>query len=109
MLVLSTLVAYSTLTRLKRRLEGGPSVAGAMVLGIYVLGPSLMFLEATLAGVGFHALKTVPYWWLYMPLSSAVPIFTLMLSGYDASIFALVFVTAFLVAARSWENGSWGP
>jgi hypothetical protein len=89
--------------------SSGPSISGSMLLGIYILGPWLLLLEATLSGGGIRGeLVTFRWWWLLYLLYSLVPPYTLILSGYDVTIFALLFVTVFLLFAHfKWERERW--
>ena len=87
---------------------GGPSAAGCMLLGIYLLGPWLMLLEATLVGAGYFELRIRQSWWLTVLAASFFPPYTLMLSGYDGSFFALVAISGLLVRTHiKREKGDW--
>jgi hypothetical protein len=95
---LLALVAYTAvLFGTGRRDEGRPSVATSMLLGIWVLAPTMIGLGQTFAGAGFRS----GYGFLVVVFGTVLfPIFALMLSGYDLTIPALLLITILLVAAR---------
>lgn len=65
-----------------------------------------MTVKSTLEGAGYHNFKGVIDW-LYLLLYPLFPPYTLIMSGYDLSAFALTFGTVFLIVARRFEKGSW--
>ena len=65
-----------------------------------------MTLKSTLEGAGYHNFKGAIDWF-YLLLYPVFPPYTLIMSGYDLSAFALIFGTVFLILARRFEKGSW--
>jgi hypothetical protein len=109
LLSLTLCATYGVVLRIRRRMASGPSAAGSMLVGIFVLGPWFMTLTSTFngSGGGFHEVKAW-YDWLFLLMFSFVPPYTLMMSGYDASVFALLLVTIFLTAAHfTLERRRW--
>ena len=79
-----------------------------MLAGIYVLGPWLIALEQTLIGSGFHETGGPWYFLPLLILASFFPPYTLVMTTYDASLYALLAVTLFLnVAHFKWEKSRW--
>jgi hypothetical protein len=76
-----------------------------MLFGIHILGGWLVMLENTFVGAGFHGLSLQDSWFL---LLAFVPPMTWLMAG--PSLFALLFVTLFLIFAHfRWERGRWVP
>lgn len=73
--------------------NGARSRAFSMLLGIWYLGPTMIMLGQTFEGAGFRNVQTIPFW----AVASVFPPLTLMLAGYDLSIFALLLATMSLV------------
>lgn len=64
-----------------------------MLAGIYVLGPLMMSIgESYLGGSGLSA-SALPM----LVVASLVPLFTLYLAGYDATVFGVVLATGALI------------
>src|SRR5271169_5861077 len=72
------------------------SVASSMLLGIWLLGPTMIMLGQTYEGAGFRHVQSLPYW----ILGTVFPPVTLLLAGFDLSIGALLLGTGALLLAR---------
>ena len=108
-LPLTACLAYWLIIRSRDRSERGPSAAAVMLVGIYTLGPWLMALGNTLngSGGGFHGMDKW-YDWASLVAGSVFPPYMLVMTTYDASLFAVLFVTVFLnVAHFRWEKNRW--
>src|SRR5271165_3869647 len=102
--VISVCLTYAAIFKLRasRFPTSNISAAFYMLIGIYVLAPEFMLMEQAFALSRFHS--TVQDWG-YMILFSFLPPYTMMMSGYDGSAFALLFVTVFLIVAdQKWEK-----
>jgi hypothetical protein len=102
-------VVYLILRKLRHQSASPskPSLAGAMLLGIYIGAPWFITLESTFLGRGFSEVRT---WldWTYLLIESLVPIYTIVLSTYDLSLLGLGVVTVFLIVAHwKWEETRW--
>lgn len=87
---LAVIVAYFVT---KLNAEGGVSRAWSMLGGIWCLGPTMIMLGQTYQGAGFRNIQSVPYW----AVATVFPPLTLVMAGFDLSIFALVFGTTSLL------------
>src|SRR5438270_6463391 len=78
--------------------EGRQPLATSVLLGIWVLAPTMITLGTSFAGAGFRSglvsVVTVIF------ATALFPIFALMMAGYDLTIPALLLVTIMLVGAR---------
>jgi hypothetical protein len=105
-IVASVCLTYAGICKLSARMHSSRTISAAfyMLVGIYLLASSFMLLEqavATFRLPPFHTWRD----WGYMILSSFFPPLILIMSGYDGSIFALLFVTVFLIVAdQTWEK-----
>lgn len=99
------MLSYASVLAAARHDDAGrQSVAASMLLGIWVLAPTMITIGASFAGAGFRSgLISV----LTVIFGTALfPIFTLIMSGYDLTIPALLLVTILLIGARSaFERG----
>lgn len=77
----------------KHNVEGAVSRAFSMLIGIWCLGPTMIMLGQTFQGAGFRNIQSLPYW----AVASLFPPLTLVLAGFDLSIFALLIATISLV------------
>lgn len=71
------------------------STAFSILAGIWILGPLMMMLGWTFAGAGFRSGLVGEL--AVVVVATAVPFFTLLLSGYDLTVFGLVAATVYLV------------
>jgi hypothetical protein len=99
-LPLTACLAYLLLLRSERRLQSDPSIAGSMLIGIWVLAPTLIFIEATFKGGGFR-IGGNGLW--YFLLFSLMPWYVLDIATYDVSLGALLVVAIFL-AVEHWRH-----
>jgi hypothetical protein len=99
-LPLSACLAYLLLLRWERRLQADPSIAASMLIGIWVLAPTLIFVEATFKGYGFRVGGSGLGYFL---LFSFMPWYVLDIATYDASLGALLAVTIFLIVEH-WRH-----
>ena len=75
-----------------------------MLLGIHILGAWFLIFQGSYLGSGVKIGKD----WKFI-LYSLLPLFTWMISGYGGSIFALLFVSLFLIFAYvGWERAAGG-
>ena len=103
--VVSLISAYSPIARWKNTAAARPSVAASMLLGIYILGARFVMVGNTFLDAGFHRLSQEDLWFLVLCF---VPPVTWLMAG--PQIFALIFVTFFLIFAHfRWERGRWVP
>lgn len=98
-LSLTLSISYLMLLRHKGQRILPTSLALTMLSGIYLLGPLFMFLGQTFRGAGFHEVRGLRDWFL-MALFSLIPPYTLMMSVYDTTLFALLFATVFLICGH---------
>jgi len=104
-LPLSACIAYLLLLRSERRLQSDPSIAGCMLLGVWVLAPTLILIESTFRGGEFRSAGN-DFW--YLLLFSFMPLYVFDMATYDLSLGALLVVTVFLVLGH-WrrERNHW--
>jgi hypothetical protein len=95
---LLALIAYGAVVcTIGRRGEGRWSVATSMLLGIWVLAPTMIGLGQTFAGAGFRSGHAS----IVIILGTVLfPIYALIMSGYDLTIPALLLVTILLLGVR---------
>jgi hypothetical protein len=95
---LATLITYAAVLVKIGRQRQGRSVATPMLLGIWVLAPTMIALGTTFAGAGLRSgLPAL----LVIALGTVLfPIWTPIMAGYDLTIPALILVTISLLAAR---------
>jgi hypothetical protein len=67
-------------------------------MGVYLLGPILMFIGATAHGGGFSQFQGWEVKWLLV--SMFVPFVTLVLSGYQGTVFGLLATTLIMFIIR---------
>ena len=96
---LLAMLTYATVLVVARHHgEGRQPLASSVLLGIWVLAPTMITLGTSFAGAGFRSglvsLVTVIF------ATALFPIFALMMAGYDLTIPALLLVTIMLVGAR---------
>ena len=104
-LPLSAYVAYVLLLRSEKRLPSDPSIAGCMLIGVWVLGPTMLFLESAIKRGGFQSAGPD---FLYVLLVSFVPLFVFVMATYDLSLGALLLLTVFLIFAHwRYELNHW--
>jgi len=90
--VIMPAICFGVYFRIQRAMRADNiSVAAWTLAGIYFFGPLFMLATATLGGAGLHTIRHADYW--FIPVQMFFPPFTLMLSGYDQSFFALIIVT----------------
>jgi hypothetical protein len=78
--------------------EGRQPLATSMLLGIWFLAPAMITIGTSFAGAGFR-LGMISV--LAVIFGTALfPIFTLIMSGYDLTIPALLLVTMLLIGAH---------
>jgi len=77
----------------KHNVEGDVSRSFSMLIGIWCLGPTMIMFGQTFQGAGFRNIQSLPYW----AVASLFPPLTLVLAGFDLSIFALLLATILLV------------
>lgn len=70
--------------------------ASSMLLGIWILGPTMIILGQTFEGAGFRNVQTLLYW----AVATAFPPLTLVMAGFDLSVGALLLGTVLLLLAR---------
>jgi uncharacterized membrane protein len=99
-LPLTACIAYLLLLRSERRFQSDPSIAGSMLIGIWVLAPTLILIESTFKGGGF---RTGGDGLLYILLFGFMPWYVLEMATYDLSLGALLLVTIFL-AVGHWRR-----
>jgi len=104
--VASVCLTYAGICKMSARIRSTRTISEAfyMLVGIYVLAPLFMLHEQAVVTSRlppFHTWRD----WSYMILSSFFPPLILIMSGYDGSTFALLFVTVFLIVAdQTWEK-----
>jgi hypothetical protein len=96
---LLALLTYATVLVIARRDdEGRQSLATSMLLGIWILAPTMITLGTSFAGAGFKSGLISALTVIFA--TALFPIFALMMAGYDLTIPALLLVTIMLVGAR---------
>ena len=92
------MLAYAVVLASGRHDDGGrQSLATSMILGIWVLAPTMITLGTSFAGAGFRSGVSV----LTVIFATALfPAFAPMMAGYDLTIPGLLLVTMILVGAR---------
>lgn len=65
----------------------------SVLIGIWVLGPTIILLGQTYQGAGFRNPQSIPYW----AVATIFPPLTLVMAGFDLSIFALLLATTSLL------------
>ena len=100
-------VTYLITRRFIKPDKSGPSVALFMGIGIWIFGPLGMTVAATFSGGGFHSWTGISNLG-YLLLFSVFPVYTLMMSTYDGSLFGLVLVSVLmLVLHLTFERQHW--
>jgi len=96
-MLLLTLIMPSAVTAAyflaKRNAARRASRAWSILIGIWCLGPTMIMLGQTYEGAGFRNIRSVPYW----AVASVFPPLTLVMAGFDLSIFALLLATTSLL------------
>ena len=68
------------------------SRAISMLLGIWFLGPTIIMLGQTFEGAGFRNVQPLFYW----AVATVFPPLTLLMAGFDLSVFALLLASVSL-------------
>jgi hypothetical protein len=88
-----TLAYFSVRSKAK---TGPRSLAFSMLLGVWVLGPTMIVLGQTYQGAGFRSIYTLAA----VVFATVFPPLTLIMAGYDLSIMALLLGTGALLLVR---------
>ena len=75
-----------------------------MLAGVYVLGPIFMMAAWTPLRGGFHISFGSVRDWLYLGLMCVVPPFTLVLAGYDGTLFGVLLATLLMPLLQWWTD-----
>jgi hypothetical protein len=90
-----------------RKQEERLSSALFAVLGIWILGPSMLTFSASFCGGG---LTQPDAWHFFVTGTLLFPLFTFVMSTYDGTLFALLFVTLLLpILANSRSRRGLAP
>lgn len=88
-------VTFTYLTRRRCLIHSKRRIALCMLLGIWMLGPWCIMLGVTPADAGFSHPGTI---WFLFSHTYMFPVLTYIMSSYDATLFALIGITAWLGA-----------
>jgi hypothetical protein len=93
LLPVTTIIYFRTFLWPSLRYEGRLSQALFAVLGIWIAGPSMLTFSSSFCGGGL----TQPDAWRFFVFGTLLfPLFTLVMSAYDGSFFALLLTTVLL-------------
>ena len=105
LLPLITVLGYLIMRWIARSSTKGPSIAGFMVLGIWVAGPLATMIGATFHGGGFSTPGTWPF---VIVATLLFPVFTFMMATYDGTLGALFLSSLFLTVMHIlFEKAYW--
>lgn len=105
LLPLITALSYLIMRWIARSRTEGPSIAGFMVLGIWVAGPLATMIGATFHGGGFSTPGTWPF---VIVATLLFPVFTFMMATYDGTLGALFLSSLFFTVMHIlYEKASW--
>lgn len=101
LLPLSTLIVFRVLCRYNRKLHP-LKLALFMLLGIWMLGPLSIVVEASFS----MGELLITDWWMVLKANAFFPLTTWVMSAYDGSMGALILVTLGLLIGASMQNGN---
>ena len=97
----TTLLFFRAFLRPSLKQESRLSLAVFAVLGIWIAGPSMLTFSASFCGGGL----TQPDAWRFFVFGTLLfPLFTLVMSAYDGTFFALLITTLLLPILANSRN-----
>jgi hypothetical protein len=89
-------IAGYLIMRRNPQTEASARIETSILLGIWILGPTMVGIAQTFQGVGFRFIGTLPV----VIFATIFPPVLLIMAGYDLSIFALLLATSVLIVLR---------
>ncbi|CAN5302487.1 MAG: hypothetical protein ACR2GW_09310 [Pyrinomonadaceae bacterium] len=106
LLPLALIFCYGILNRFMGKQLSGHSVAFFMLLGIWILGPLFMTINASFSGGGFSRESPL----VFIAIATVLfPIATFIMSTYDGSLGAVILATVIMLVIGIYRTSKTRP